>query len=67
MKRIGGLFDAIAERGTVSLATYRAARGKRQRGEIRQFLSRGSDEMARIVRELRTETFCFGKYRIYFS
>lgn len=37
MKRIGNLFDCIAERDNLRLACYKALRGKRSRSAAREF------------------------------
>jgi RNA-directed DNA polymerase len=65
VKRVGGLFDAIADRHTLGLAAWRAAQGKRGRPEVRQFLGNLDAETARIIRELRAGEYCFGAYRTF--
>ena len=37
MKRVGGLFHAIADRENLAAAAWRAGRGKRTRDGVRQF------------------------------
>jgi RNA-directed DNA polymerase len=63
MKRAGGLMETIAEARTLTLAAWRAARGKRDRPEVRKFLERLDDETGKISRELRQGAFRFGHYR----
>jgi len=65
MKRIGGLFDAICDRRTLALAAWRAAQGKRERPEVRQFLDRFDAEADQIGHALRDGKFCFGSYRTF--
>lgn len=65
MKRVGGLFDAITEVGTLTAAAWRAARGKRERPEVRGFLSRLEAETSQLSRALRDDTFRFGAYRSF--
>ena len=50
MKRVGGLFTAVADARTMTLAAWRAGRGKRERPEVRQFFSRLDEETGRLVR-----------------
>lgn len=65
MKRVGGLFDAMADRQTLGMAAWRAARGKRQRPEVRQFLQNLDVEASRISRDLRAGEYQFGKYQSF--
>jgi hypothetical protein len=65
MKRVGDLFDAVADARTLVPASWRAARGKRDRSEVRQFLARLDAEVARLGRALRAGTFQFGAYRTF--
>jgi hypothetical protein len=65
MKRVGGLFEAVADVRTMTLAAWRAAQGKRQRPEVRRFLSRLDEETGRLVRALRDGSFQFGEYRTF--
>lgn len=65
MKRIGGLFDALADARTLTLAAWRAARGKHDRPEVRRYLAALDRETARSSRELRAGEFRFGEYRTF--
>jgi hypothetical protein len=65
MKRIGGLFERIADRETLGLAAWRAAQGKRHRPEVREFLCDLDGESNRIIRELRDGEYRFGAYRTF--
>ena len=65
MKRVGGLFTAVADARTMTLAAWRAGRGKRERPEVRQFFSRLDEETGRLVRSLREGSLEFGKYRAF--
>ena len=48
MKRIGGLFDTICCRDTLAAAAWRAARGKRERPEVRAFMAALEPNLAQI-------------------
>jgi hypothetical protein len=59
------LFDAITDVRTLSYAAWRAAAGKRERSEVRAFLSRLDEETGRLSNELRNGSFRFGVYRTF--
>lgn len=65
MKRLGGLFDRISERDTLVAALWRAARGKRDRPDVRSFVAQASDELRRMAVELRSGTYRFSGYRTF--
>ena len=65
MKRVGGIFDSVWDRRTLSLAAHRASRGKRNRPEVRAFLSRFYTECESISAALRSGTFAFEAYRSF--
>ena len=65
MKQVGGLFEAMADARTITLAAWRAGRGKRERPEVRQFFCRLDEETGRLVRALRDGSFRFGEYRTF--
>jgi len=65
MKSVGGLFEAIAERGNLGRAVRAAARGKRGRPEVREFLDEAEPELAAMGRELRSGTYTFSGYRTF--
>lgn len=62
MKRIGQLFDAIADCRTLTAAAWRAGQGKRDRPEVRAFFADLDAQTARLSRELRAGTFRYGAY-----
>jgi len=64
MKRVGHLFDRIAERGNVAAAVWRAARGKRGRAEVAAFLENADAEIGRIVDELRSERYAYRSFAV---
>ncbi len=63
MKRAGNLFDQIADWSNLRLAVARALRGKRQRDDARQFVSRLDANLAQLHEQLMSETVTFGAYR----
>jgi len=65
MKRVGGLFDRIWDRDVLVAAVWRAARGKRDRPEVRSLLARAETEWRSMATELRTGAFRFGPYRTF--
>jgi len=65
MKRIGGLFDRIADARTIAAAAWRASRGKRHREGVRTFLADLDAESARIVATLRNGSFRFDGYQTF--
>jgi RNA-directed DNA polymerase len=62
MKRVGGLFDQIAEWDNLRLAAYRAAKGKRNRGAVQSFLSNLEDEIACLRAGLLGDHLSIGSY-----
>lgn len=62
MKRIGGIFDAIWPAAALTRAAWRAARGKRQRAEVRSFLERLPEQVAAVGTALREGRFAFDGY-----
>ncbi len=65
MKRVGGLFEQIADARSLVLAACRAARGKRERPEVRRFLAAVDRECASLARTLAEGSFEFGRYRTF--
>lgn len=65
MRRVGGLFDRICSRENIVAAVWRAAKGKRERPEIRQFLNRADDEINQITHQLASCADCFQRYRTF--
>ena len=65
MKRIGGLFDSIHDRATLSHAAWRAAAGKRDRPEVRRFFTAFAATTAALSRDLAEGSFRFDTYRSF--
>jgi len=65
MKRIGNLMNRIATFENVSRAVWLAARGKRQRPEVRFFLDRIEPETRSLVDDLQNGTLLFQKCRAF--
>ena len=62
MKRIGGLFEQIADRKNMETAFWKAARGKRLRSAVRLFASELDDRLNELVDELQCGSFQFADY-----
>lgn len=65
MKRIGGLFEAIASRENLGHALWAAARGKRDRAEVREFLADADRHLARIGGAIASGSYAFSPYRSF--
>jgi RNA-directed DNA polymerase len=63
MKRVGNLFDAIADRTNLQLAVWRAMRGKRRRPEVEDYVQRLDDRLAELAEGLRAGTFPVGRFQ----
>ena len=62
MKRIGGLFENIADARTIVAAAHRASAGKRHRQGVVRFLRNLDEHAAEIVQQLRSGDFTFEGY-----
>lgn len=65
MKRIGRLFDLLATRDNLGRAFHAAARGKRERSEVRGFAARLDRNLEAMGRELREGAYRFQGYRSF--
>src|SRR5262245_33942243 len=65
MKRVGDLFDRVVDRTNLGLAAYRAALGKRDRGEVRKFFANFESNIEGIGEDLRGGRTRFGPYRSF--
>jgi RNA-directed DNA polymerase len=65
MKRMGLLFDRIADRRTLSIALHDAARGKHGRWEVRQWLQDSDRRLNHLAATLRDGSFRFEGYRTF--
>ena len=63
MKRVGGLFARIGTRKNLSAAAWKAASGKRERVEVRDFFSHFDENVERIGCRIREGSWHFGPYR----
>jgi RNA-directed DNA polymerase len=62
VKRTNGLFERICNRDNLALAFWKAARGRRQRAEIRKFSVDLDLRLSEIRDQLRDNSYTFGKY-----
>ncbi len=66
MKRVGGLYQRIADPGNLRLAWLKARRGKRERPEVRRFAARLDAELGKLRRGLLgEEALELGRYRYF--
>lgn len=63
MKRRANLFESIATEENFRLAFYKAARGKRDRSEVRSFASKLDCRIKNCVRQLQQQSFPLGRYQ----
>jgi len=63
VKRIGGLFDLLYQRSNLSLAAWSAAKGKRNRPEVRRFFSAIDSQLNRMSADLQRQAYRFSPYR----
>ena len=62
MKRVGGLFEALASPQVLSEALWLAARGKAERPDVLALRAGGSAALSEIAEALRAGTYRFGPY-----
>lgn len=62
MRRSGDLFEQIITRQNLSLAFWKAARGKRQRPSVRAFAANLDARLADLQHQLVNHCFEFGRY-----
>jgi retron-type reverse transcriptase len=65
MKRVGYLYGQIADPDNLRLAFTKALRGKRDREEVRNFIERLDENLARLRHELLTENVVIGPYHFF--
>lgn len=63
MKSFGGCFEAVMATPNLEAAMRRAARGKRERAAVQQFMVNSELELARLQEELRDGSYCPRPYR----
>jgi RNA-directed DNA polymerase len=65
MKRVGGIFERIADWTVLEGATWRAARGKHDRREVVAFVGALGSELAATSTALLSERYRFGPYSAF--
>ncbi|MCB1227625.1 MAG: group II intron reverse transcriptase domain-containing protein [Verrucomicrobiales bacterium] len=65
MKRVGGLFESLADASLMARAAWRAAQGKRDRSEVRSFLANLEGNCAEMVRDVMAGSYEFGTYSAF--
>jgi retron-type reverse transcriptase len=65
MKRYGNLWNEVIEVDNLFLAAYKAAKGKRYRGNVLTFNAKLGDNIVKIRRELESQTYKPGRYRTF--
>ena len=65
MKRIGNLWPAIIERGNLARAFHQAARGKRNKIEVRRFARDLDGNLDELRLQLQDRTFDTGKFNVF--
>jgi RNA-directed DNA polymerase len=65
MRRVGGLWDSVMERGNWVRAFHQAARGKRLRGEVRSFGSRLDENLERVMGAVSDGSFEVGRFEVF--
>lgn len=63
MKRVGHLFESILDRNNLLTATWKAARGKRRRPEVADYLAHLDRRLAELAAGLRDGTYPVGRFR----
>ena len=63
MKRVGGIFEAVAEPSNLELAFWKASRGKCARADQREFAANLGEELAKLRAGLLDGTYPVGEYR----
>ncbi len=65
MRRVGNLYERIADPENLRLAFWKASRGKRDRAEVRQYASHLDENLARLREDLLREAVSVGAYRFF--
>ena len=65
MKRVGGLFDGIAEWSNLSCAAWNAGRGKRNRQAVVAFFDDFESNINLLIDQLQTGTLAFSPYETF--
>ena len=65
MKRLGNIFDLVIDRENLAAAFNRVCKGKRGRGDIRQYAENLEENLNALHRKLVRGTFRFGKYNFF--
>jgi hypothetical protein len=65
MKRVGNLWPSVIERGNLASAFHQAARGKRNKMEVRQFAYKLDEKLDSIRAALIERSFPLGHYHVF--
>lgn len=65
MRRVGQLYERIAEPENLRLAFWKACRGKRDRPEVREYGDRLGENLARLRSQLQEDGVEIGHYRFF--
>ena len=65
MKRIGDIFDRIADIGTLSEASKRACSSRKDKGEVASFQSDKERKLQSLLESLRDGTYHTSEYRMF--
>ncbi len=65
MKRLGNLWPGVIERGNLLRAFHQAARGKRQKQEVRRFAEDLDGNLDRLRQEVIERRFEIGKFNVF--
>ncbi len=65
MKRVGDLWPGVIERGNLVRAFHQAARGKRQKLEVRRFEADLDGNLERLREELEARSFEIGTFNVF--
>ena len=65
MKRLGNIFGSVIDRENLAAAFQRVCRGKRRRGDVRQFALNLEENLNCLYKELASGSFRFGKYNFF--
>jgi len=65
MKRAGHLWEQVVERGNLLCAFHKAARGKRQKLEVRRFGDAIDTSLERLREQIISGTFQLGRFHVF--
>lgn len=65
MRRVGNLYERIADPENLRLAFWKACRGRRDRAEVRQYAAHLDENLAHLRQDLLREAVAVGRYRFF--